>query len=190
MREMFGRGRKVYAVPVPREEDRVVLEKLGREVLGELGPEDVLRCERLLKEFRADPQAMAGSRRRPPVGMGTSVPDLAAYVFPAVAWVLGAVSQRVADSVMDVVGEVTRRKVARLLERRRGRDGADSRGAASGVGSAEGDDLPVSVAEKAALVTAFTNVFAVRLGLDGDYARELAEAIVEAMAGVRGPDAP
>ncbi|MET8981759.1 hypothetical protein ABZX85_39825 [Streptomyces sp. NPDC004539] len=171
---------------MPREEGGGwgVLERVGREVLGALSAEDAARGDELLRAFRADPQAMAGARRRPAVGIGTSVPDLAAYVFPAVAWVLGMVSQRVADSVMDVVGEATRRKVARLVEARRGR-GAAGAGAES---APEGDDA-VSEGERTALVTAFTYVFEQRLGLDGEHAQALAESVVAAMVNPRAPGA-
>ncbi|MFI8891770.1 hypothetical protein [Streptomyces paradoxus] len=183
---LFGRGRAAFTIPVPRPDDpepfgRRSLERTGRAVLAAL-PEQV-RADRefddLLAEFDADPQKRSVRRRGPAVGTGVAIADLALYVLPAVAWVIGVVGERVAGRAMDALGEAAHRKAAALLGRRQQQNAEPHE---------ERDPDPAATPrtswpddERAAFVTAFQIVFVQRLGLEADQAEALAQAIASAL---------
>ncbi|MFE2524786.1 hypothetical protein ACFXEL_11170 [Streptomyces sp. NPDC059382] len=138
----------------------------------------------LLAGFDANPQKRAARRRGPAVGTGGAVADLALYVLPAVAWVLGVVGERVVGPAADALGEAARRKAAVLLGRlrqRRAEPQEEPPAAVEQSRPAVERRTSWSVDERAAFVTAFQILFVQRLGLEADQAEALAQAIAAAL---------
>jgi hypothetical protein len=185
MPTLFGRGRAAFTVPVPRPEDpepydRRSLEVTAGAVFAAL-PARVTpnrkKFSDLLADFDADPQKLAARRRGPAVGSGVAIPDLAHYVLPAVAWVLGVVGTQVTGHAADALTDAVRRKAAILLGRLRQRGARPREEPAAAV-----EPRPAwTDEERTAFVTAFQILFVQRLGLGADPAEVLARAVAAAL---------
>ncbi|HKS46409.1 MAG TPA: hypothetical protein VJT49_15110 [Amycolatopsis sp.] len=149
---------------MPGVEKQLVTE-LAALVLERTVPEELQILAETAEEYFADPQAVVRPKRRDePLGFGVDIALAAPYVLAAVTPVVHYLASVVADGVKDAAADVVAERVRRLFRR-------------AGARPAAGESLALGP-EQVHCVRDAAYRHAVALGMPGDQAASLADAVV------------